>query len=373
MTTDPLSLPITIDGQLLLPHQVIDWALQKLAIARHSWEKNLASFVLQWYDPQMPAIAVQSSGSTGEPRIMYFKRETLLESARRTCSFFQLKEGMRALLCLNTSFIAGKMMVVRALAGQLNLIPIPPTTDPLATLTTPADFVAMVPPQIIASLKNPLSRNILLKTHTLLIGGAPLNPEAEASLAKLHNNAWITYGMTETLTHVAIRKAGEIPPVFHPLPGITFKTAADGTLCINAPFLPEEIKTHDQVDLYPDGRFILKGRADFVINSGGVKIFPEQLELRLASFFHRPFFIIGHKHPILGQVPLLVVESHLLTKKDIVELCQFIVSSIPRHQRPVALRPVQKVHRSEGGKILRKQTLEAPENQNTPIIELKYS
>lgn len=373
MNLNPFTLTLTLDGLTLSPKEVNDWARHKLTLAKHDWEIHLATFLLNWYDSSLPKLAVQTSGSSGTPRTLHFSREALLESALRTCRFFGLKEDMTALLCLNTNFIAGKMMVVRALAGRLNLVVVPPVSSPLENIQTPPDFVAMVPAQIVASLAHPASERILLNTKTILIGGAPLPSAVEDRLAELKINAWITYGMTETLTHVAIRKAGERPPAFRPLEGISFKTADDGTLCIEAPFLEKEIKTNDLVKLLPDCRFILKGRADFVINSGGIKIFPEQLEQQLAPFFHRPFFITSHPHPVLGEVPLLVAEASLLIPKDIEALCRFISAVLPRHLRPTALKPVSKIHLSDGGKILRQQTLQAPENKNSPILELKYS
>jgi O-succinylbenzoic acid--CoA ligase len=373
MNHSPFSLSLTLNGLTLSPEEVIAWARHQLSIAKHDWERNLATFLLNWYDPSLPVLAVQTSGTTGTPETLYFSREAMLESALRTCRFFGLKENMTALLCLNTSFIAGKMMVVRALAAGLNLIVVPPVSNPLENILSPPDFVAMVPAQIVASLSNSLSEKILLNTSTIIIGGAPLPPAAEDRLAELKINAWITYGMTETLTHVAVRKAGERPPAFRPLEGVLFKTADDGTLCIEAPFLEKVIKTKDLAELLPDGRFILKGRADFVINSGGIKIFPEQLEQQLAPFFPRPFFVTSHPHPVLGEVPLLVAEANLLTEKDIRELCNFITKVLPRHHRPFALKPVPVIYLSDAGKILRQRTLSAIENQNTPLVELKYS
>lgn len=126
MTEDLLNLPLTLNGITLSPEEVKAWCHHRLITAEHDWEKNLANFLLQWYDAAQPAITAQTSGSTGTPRTLYFSREAMFESARRTCNFFGLRKGMTALLCLNTSFIAGKMMVVRALAGGLNLIVAPP-------------------------------------------------------------------------------------------------------------------------------------------------------------------------------------------------------------------------------------------------------
>ncbi|MDK2909319.1 MAG: o-succinylbenzoate---CoA ligase [Bacteroidales bacterium] len=372
MTEDLLNLPLTLNGITLSPEEVKAWCHHRLITAEHDWEKNLANFLLQWYDSAQPAIAAQTSGSTGTPRTLYFSREAMFESARRTCNFFGLHKGMTALLCLNTSFIAGKMMVVRALAGGLNLIVAPPVQNPLQEIISPPDFVAMVPTQIIAVLENPNTNQVLQNSKTILIGGAPLPAAVETLLASLHSDAWITYGMTETLTHVAVRRAGEDPPAFRPLPGVTLTTAMDGTLCIYAPFLESEIKTNDLAEILPDGRFILKGRADFVINSGGIKIFPEALEQRLSPFFRRPFFVTSQSHPVLGEVPVIIAEASLITEKDIKELSNFIATNIPRHERPFALIPVRQIIMSEGGKILRIQTLHAEINQPVIHIELNY-
>ncbi|MGC8865719.1 MAG: AMP-binding protein [Bacteroidales bacterium] len=353
------------------PKQVTHWAHQLLSSAAHPWEKNLAHFLLEWYDPKNPTITIHTSGSTGAPQAMQVTRQAMIESALRTCHFFGLKEGMNALLCLDTRFIAGKMMIVRAIVCGLNLIVVPPTLDPLASVAFAPDFAALVPAQVMASLQNPDSRHVLNQTRILLIGGAPLPPHAEEQLSQIHPSAWITYGMTETLTHVAVRRAGEQPPAFNPLPGVKFRIDTDGCLRIQAPFLDNEIKTNDVAEILPDGRFLLLGRADFVINSGGIKLYPEQLEQRLASFFTGPFFITSRPHPLLGEVPVIVAEASLITPGDIKELKQTLIPLFSSRERPVALIPVSKIYKSESGKILRQQTLTAPENENSPMIELE--
>lgn len=368
MNFDPLHIPLIINGERLSPSQVTDWAHQLQYTAVYPWEKNLGNFLLEWYDPEKQTISIHTSGSTGAPRTLQVTRQAMIESALRTCNFFGLNAEMKALLCLDTRFIAGKMMVVRALACQLNLIVIPPTLDPLAAVTDPPDFTALVPAQVIASLQNPVSREMLHQTGIVIIGGAPLPASAEEQLAQLHSNAWITYGMTETLTHVAVRKTGEQPPAFRPLPGVSFRTETDGRLCIQAPFLESEIKTNDLCKILPDGRFLLLGRADFVINSGGIKLFPEQMEQRLASFFPGPFFITSRPHPMLGEVPVIVAEASLITQGDIRELQQFLSRTFSSRERPVALIPVVKIYLTESGKILRRQTLSAPENKRSPVI-----
>lgn len=371
MNPNLLKIPLTINGKPRTPSEVTAWAQQFISTATYPWEKNLAGFLLEWYNPENQKITIHTSGSTGVPRTLQVTRQAMIDSALRTCNFFGLKEGMQALLCLDTRFIAGKMMVVRALACQLNLIIVPPTLDPLAAVTDPPDFTALVPAQVITSLQNPVSREVLQKTTLILIGGAPLPAFAEEQLKQLHSNAWITYGMTETLTHVAVRKAGEQPPAFKALPDISFRTETDGCLCIQAPFLESEIKTNDLAEILPDGRFLLLGRADFVINSGGLKLFPEQLEQRLASFFPGPFFITSRPHALLGEVPVIVAEASLITPGDIKELKQFLFQTFSSRERPVALIPVEKIYLSESGKILRRQTLSAPENKRCPVIELE--
>ncbi|MDG1573068.1 AMP-binding protein [Robiginitalea sp. M366] len=272
------------------------------------FEKEIGDFLLDWISDS-PHIVQQTSGSTGPPKPILLEKEKMVASARATGAYFGLGAGTRALLCLPASTIAGKMMWVRAMVLGWSLYYVKPSLNPLKELGKPIDFTALTPAQVRSSLKS------LPKVGRLIIGGAPVSRALLRTLKNFSAEIYETYGMTETITHVAVKPISgprAISPdgPFQALPDIRFEQDARGCLVVYAPYLGEEpVVTNDQVELLSETTFRWLGRADRVVNSGGIKLFPETLETKLSEFMDHRFFLAGEKDPQLGERLVMVVEG----------------------------------------------------------------
>lgn len=291
-------------------------------------------FCRQW-DQEAP-ISIQTSGSTGKPKVLHFTKAQLIVSAQKTHAFFHLQQSTKALLCLSPDSIGGKMMLVRALVGNYTLYITEPSLDPLQQLTEPIDFVALVPAQLAHILKNPSSLSKLKSIRNILIGGADLSMELSEQLLFHGIKAYQSYGMTETVSHVALREIGK-EIAYQALPGIHFTTTTDNCLTIHYPELhAHAIQTTDAVELLSEHAFLWKGRTDFVINSGGKKIHPEALEQRLSTFISGRFFLHSIPHPMWGEALVLVTEEACSLKK--MDLIPYFSShEIPKFSQTVPM------------------------------------
>ena len=280
---------------------------------------TVEEFIRQWHDGS-DTVEVSTSGSTGDPKVMQVEKRRMLASARATCGFLGLQSGDTALLCMSVDYIAGKMMVVRAIERGLNLVTVEPSSHPLATpifsdeMGKKLDFAAMVPMQVYNSLQVPEERQRLANIRHLIIGGGPLDPSLEDELRGFDNAIWHSYGMTETLSHIALRRVSgpEASPWFTPLSGISLSTNEDNCLVIDAPHLcPERLITRDVVEMDSDNlRFKVLGRIDNVINTGGVKVHIEQVERALAPHIISPFLITKCPDPKFGEIVVMLLEGN---------------------------------------------------------------
>ena len=245
---------------------------------------TLEDFLSEWNNT-LPTLEVHTSGSTGTPKRMLVEKSRMRASARMTCDFLGIETGGNALLCMPLDFIAGKMMVVRALERNLHLIEVEPSGHPLALLSDEVksiDLAAMVPLQVFNSLQVPLERERLLRIKHLIIGGGVIPAPLEAELRSLPINIWSSYGMTETLSHIALRPISE--DFYSPLPGITLERDANDCLIIHAPALcTDTLVTNDIVRFTGDNKFQIIGRRDNTVCSGGIKIQIEEVEQWLHS------------------------------------------------------------------------------------------
>jgi len=252
----------------------------------------------------------------------------------------ELIDRLEALLCLDPALIAGKMMVVRSLVTGMNLIVSEPVANPLEGLgNEPIHFAAMVPYQVESVLKSasPASINRIEK---IIVGGAPLPASLEHELQQYHTQVYATYGMTETLSHVALRRVNgpDRSPHFTALAGVRLHTDERGCLVIETPYLSEPVITNDLVALTGESKFQWLGRADHVINSGGVKIIPEMLEEKIRPVLEeavgkRRFFIYGYPHASWGQQVTLVVEG-MLANEEKERLISSIKNDLTRFEVP---------------------------------------
>ena len=306
------------------------------------FEKEIANFLLDWLNSES-FIFVQTSGSTGKPKQIVIQKSAMIASAKATGLFFNLQPKNTALLCLSANYIAGKMMLLRAITLGLHLDTIDPTSTPLSSKKY--NFIAMVPMQVEKSLSK------LHLVDKLLIGGTKVSYTLSESILKSNCNAFESYGMTETISHIAIKKIGELS--FTVLPNVIISVDERNCLVIEALELSKEkIITNDIVAIVNATQFILKGRIDNIINSGGIKIFPEEVEEILAKFISVPFFIASKPDEILGEKVILVLEATpFLIENN-------VFSQLSKYQIPKQILFLEAFERTETNKINRKRTLE---------------
>ncbi len=269
---------------------------------------QVLDFLEEWFDGNETLI-LQTSGSTGTPKRMKANKSSLVNSASMTNGFFGLNESSRLLLSLSPRFVAGKMMIVRAMLSGAELLTCSIEANPVKNLEENIDFAAMVPLQVAAIVRETPEK--FNRIRTIIIGGSGIHPGLEAAINPLKTAFWHTYGMTETLSHIALRPINKPAPSewFTPLPGIGISTDARGCLCIEAPGLSDEIiVTNDMVEI-SGSSFKVLGRIDDVIISAGHKIHPPILEKKLGELLHQSFFISSEKHESAGESILLVVEG----------------------------------------------------------------
>ena len=316
-------------------------------------QEEVEHFIAEW-NAGTPVIEVKTSGSTGIPKKIMLKREQLIASAKRTIDFFELKPGDTCLLGLSPATIGGKMMIVRALVGNLTLIVTEPSAFPTDALLAgeELDFCPMVPLQLKQLLQ--YAPNDFKRVKTILIGGSPLSADLENALQEVHQRCFMGFGMTETVSHIAMRKLGT--PHYSALEGVSFNTEND-QLMINDSLLGiDHLKTTDIVRLIDSQTFEWMGRADFAINSGGIKIHPEQLEKELSQLISGPFFIAGEPDDTFGEICIIVLDE--TAQSPVLEVIQ---THCKLHVGPYAFP--KKAYKSAilfnpGGKINRLQTLQ---------------
>lgn len=318
---------------------------------------TLDEFTYDFLSPS-PLIEVKTSGSTGIPKRVLVEKSRMRASAGMTCDFLQLKSGDTALLCMSLDYIAGKMMVVRALERGLKLIEVPPSGHPFADIArknVSLAFAAVVPLQLYNTLLVEEEREALMNTRHVIVGGGAVSPEVEKQLRSFPNAVWSTYGMTETLSHIAMRRlSGESASEWYtPMPGVSLTQDQDGCLVINAPALnPETLKTNDIVLLRPDGRFRILGRRDNVICSGGVKLQIEEIEQELMQYLSSPFIITKAADEKFGEIVVLLTEGNTLQAE-----CE-IPEMRNRFSKPKKIFHIDKIPQTETGKPARAAAME---------------
>ena len=316
---------------------------------------SLEEFLSEWNNDSL-FVHVQTSGSTGVPKPMLAEKRRMLASARITNDFLGLREGDVALLCMSLNYIAGKMMVVRSIERGLKLITVEPSGHPLnhsqlAIDDCQIDFAAMVPLQVYNTLQVPEERKRLLQIRHLIIGGGAIDEALGAELKNFPNAVWSTYGMTETLSHIALRRLSgpEASDWYIPFPSVKVSLSEDGCLVIDAPEVcPERLVTNDVAEISPQG-FRILGRKDNVICSGGIKIQIEEVESRLRPFLRVPYLISKRPDPKFGEV------SVLLTEGSIDEARQICERILPKYYLPRHYLHVDRIPLTETGKPARQQ------------------
>lgn len=309
-----------------------------------------ARFLEEWHDSS-PYITARTSGSTGTPKEIRLPKADMIVSAEATCRYFGI--GARSLLYmpLSADYIAGKMMIVRALVSGATLQVVSPASDPLPEKPVARiSLLPVVPAQIEPLLSSPWCRMI----DHIIVGGAPLTPSQEAALRSFGGEVHATYGMTETCSHVALRSVSRGCDIFEAMPGVLFSQDGRGCLVIEAPaYSWKSLVTNDVVSLLDSRRFEWMGRADNIINSGGVKIVPEEIERLLApQLGGRPFYITSRPSPRWGEELVMVVEDASL---DTRALLAALRERFSHRILPKDIYCLTSLPRTSSGKIIRKK------------------
>lgn len=316
------------------------------------WVESIIEFHAQWSHKD-PYCTHFSSGSTGKPKEIKVEKKRMIISAQRTNHFFELNKDSKFLLALPCKFIGGRMMLLRAMLLEAKIFAIQPNLNPLMNIpkVLRIDIAAFTPAQLHEILANKISRQNLMNIRKIIIGGAPLSKQLQNEVKQMGLEVYETYGMTETLSHIALKKAGT--EYFIPVSSqIKLTTNSDSCLHItDTELLEKDIQTNDVVELNSNGTFIWKGRADFVINSGGLKIHPEELEKEWAQIPEldgRNFYLIGEKEAVFGEIAILKVEG-----EEILDLMTKIASISPKNKMPKRIEYLKEFRRTENGKIKR--------------------
>ena len=313
--------------------------------------EEVNSFLNEWYSDSS-WISLMTSGSTGTPKKIEVKKSKMIISAKKTNIHFGISENSDVLLCLSPQTIGGKMMIVRSIVGNFNLNIGQLNANPLQEIDQKIDFCAMVPMQLINSLN--YNSEKLSKIGKIIIGGAPLPIDVENKISKININVFHTFGMTETLSHFAIRQIGvDGKNVYNAMDGIKFSLSENKLIVDYPEILDQPLVTNEIVNLINDEQFEWIGRSDFAINSGGIKIFPEVIESKINSVIQTPFFITSKSDKYLGERLILVIEnSELIPLKKI-----DFLNILNNYEIPKEVFAIPEFVRTESGKINRLETI----------------
>ena len=283
----------------------------------NSFQEEVFDFCRQWKLGKNEFL-FHTSGSTGKPKPIYLSRLNMIESANMTMDWLHLQEGDNVLLCLPIEYIAGAMMLVRALVLKLNIVLVEPSQNPLEEITKPinihlASFVTTQWSTILQS--NPNLFTFFSEVKGILIGGSELTSSVELLTKEIQLPIFQTYGMTETSSHIAFRQISSEDAIYQCFNGVQIKLNDQGCLCIHSPStLNQWIETNDVAELIHVNQFSILGRNDFAINSGGRKIHPEIIEKCCHSFFAQhsitcKTFAYGLDDDFYGQKLVLFIET----------------------------------------------------------------
>lgn len=346
------------------------------------FSNSTVKFLQDWFSDSA-YVEVKTSGSTGKPKVIQLKKEFMRNSARATGQFFELFENTTALLCMSTQYIAGKMMLVRALELGWCLDIVKPESNPLKDLNKVYDFSAMVPMQLQHSLTD------IDKVKKLIVGGGIVSNELESQVQHVSTEVFATFGMTETITHIAVKRLNHFgllrgestkqsvknkitsqntfvrnDDFYQTLPNVFISLDNRNCLVINAPNVSEKkIVTNDVVEIVSETEFTWQGRFDNVINSGGIKLHPEEIEKKLSRIIKQRFFVIGIPDTVLGEKLILIVELSVISSK-IEKSKEDFFSKInaseilTRYETPKQIYFVKQFIETETKKIQRNKTLD---------------
>lgn len=316
--------------------------------------EDLYHFIQQWTSPE-PTFMLHTSGSTGQPKQIRVSKQSMINSAQATLSFFGIKPFSNILLCMNLRHVGAVMVAVRAIVGNLNVVVAHDMSNPLIELNHKISLAPMVALQMHNALSDPTSRrNLELYVDNVIVGGSAVMPDLEEQLRKLNTcRVYSSYGMTETLSHIALRQINTAnhSKEYTTLDGIDISLSSKGTLSINAPHIcPQRIETNDVVDIITPKTFVVRGRIDNVVNSGGIKIQIEEVEKKLMEHICCPFALTSLPSEKYGEeLVMLVADGGAGCEIDLQELKH----ALPKYHCPKAVYAVFEIPMTSNGKINR--------------------
>jgi O-succinylbenzoic acid--CoA ligase len=327
--------------------------------------KDALTFCKEWLEGN-ESFAQKTSGSTGSPKTIFIQRKSMEASAKGTEDFFQVSKEEVLFCCLNPAYIAGKMMLVRSMEWQVPVILQEPSSNPLLGYPFPIlpTFIALVPMQMEVILANPETSELVKNIPHIILGGAPVNFRLKKSIIKNGISAFQTFGMTETVSHFALAPLRENELLYTCLPGVSIGTDERETLWVKSPMSgPEPIQTNDLVEIENGNSFRWLGRADFVINSGGVKLHPELVEAKaenvIEKFFPKSrFFFAGVPDQTLGEKLVLFIEKETQKPEISESLIQELSLQLDKYEKPKEIVFRAKFVETPSGKINRKAIIQ---------------
>lgn len=348
---------ITINKVQYSEAALIKAAREKRKNAETDWQGSFWRFILQWTNDESH-ILVHTSGSTGLPKEMEISKVAMLKSASLTCEFFQLDASKTALLCMSAKHIGGMMMIVRCFYSGMELLVQTPSSNPLKDLNYPVDFAAMVPYQVQNMLLH--SSDELHKLNTLIVGGGAISSNLEQALSNTNLKAYHTFGMTETVSHFALRQIGK-ESTFSCLKDISVESDKLGRLIVLAPaFHAEPLVTNDLVEIIDKTSFKWLGRSDNAFESGGFKFIPEVLEEKLRAVYDQNLIVTSIPDGSLNNAAVLLVEGK---EQDFDAGKLAIVLS--KYEQPKKIWFVPHFVNTSNGKWQRQHTLDMALKTNT--------
>jgi len=333
-----------------------------LAAPASEFEKTSFDFIRDWLTG-VQSFSVQTSGSTGTPKVITFTRQQMVASALATRQALDLSQGYTAIICLNTKYIGGIMMLVRSLEIQMRIFAMEPSASIAEKLTGyggPIDFISVVPLQL-QNIVEHLPVQYLAHVKCIITGGAPVGEVLKARLKMIDTPVYATYGMTETLSHIALQRISgpRQHDYFQALPGVTISTDDRDCLIIKTPYLTQPVITNDIIELLSENNFLWRGRWDNIINTGGIKVLPERVESVIGEYFREKaltnrFFIYGLNDERLGKKVALFIEG------DRIEIQQHLISALSntlsKYEIPKEIIYISNFTYTGSGKINREET-----------------
>lgn len=303
-----------------------------------NWQKHIWEFLTVWLNNESDTIQVTTSGSTGPAKVIRHTKQAIKASALRTCRTLNLLEGSIALLCLPANKIAGMMMIVRSHANKMKLYCIEPSQNPLQSISANPviHFAAFTPSQIYSICNTPYHKQLFASIHNVILGGGEVTQQLLKTLQTLPNNTYSSFGMTETISHIALKKISDRSDesYFTAFKDVEIKQDDRGCLIITDHLLGiKNIVTNDVVTIHSENTFEWHGRYDFIINTGGIKVNAEELERKIHNLIRLPYFFTGTAHPQWGEQITLVIQSKALSKTEI-QCIKDSIETLDKIQQP---------------------------------------